>query len=336
MAQPEHYSFTRYLTAKRTVDDRALNHHVRQALAHELSEWGPDDPRRDNPEPDPPAAVLEIGAGAGTMIERILGWEMICAADYTAVDFSAENLAEAARRLPQWAVKNGYHCFFRDDSLPVTAQAQAKAGASIASDLLIANESHTFDVHLKEIDLFDFIAGEQSRRWDLLIAHAFLDLIDIPASLPSLFSLVQPGGLFYFTINFDGETIFEPVIDRALDETIIQLYHRSMDERVVEGRPSGDSRSGRHLFTQLPAAGADILAAGASDWVVYPSHGAYPADEAYFMHFMVHTLHNALSGHPDLDCERFERWIDLRHTQIERGELIYLAHQLDFLGRTRA
>jgi hypothetical protein len=122
--------------------------------------------------------------------------------------------------------------------------------------------------------------------------------MDIPATLPRLFRLLRPGGLFYFTINFDGATLFEPSIEPSLDELVQALYHRTMDERITDGYPSGDSRSGRHLFGHLQAAGAQILAAGASDWVVFPKQDGYPADEAYFLHFIIHTIHGALAGSP--------------------------------------
>ena len=51
----------------------------------------------------------------------------------------------------------------------------------------------------------------------------------------------------------------------------------SMGERVRHGRPAGDSRSGRHLFAHLRRAGARLLAAGASDWVVHAQPSGYPA-----------------------------------------------------------
>jgi hypothetical protein len=82
----------------------------------------------------------------------------------------------------------------------------------------------------------------------VLIANAFLDLIDVPATLPALLSLLKPGGLFYFTITFDGATIIQPEIDSALDAQIEALYHETMDRRVIGGKPSGDSRTGRHFF----------------------------------------------------------------------------------------
>ncbi len=276
------YSFTRYLAAKKSVDDRALNRAVWKALIRAL----PPQPR-----------VLEIGAGIGTMAERVLEWGLMDEGTYTAVDVDPANIAQAQQRLAS---------------------------------------SH-LQVELEAIDVFDLVAREQGRRqWDLLIAHAVLDLFDAPTALPQLFSLLRPGGLFYFTLNFDGATILQPTIDPAFDALVETLYHRTMDERITAGKPSGDSQTGRHLFHHLPTAGAEILAAGSSDWVVFGNDGRYPQDEAYFLHFIIHTMHGALNGRTDLDQERFAAWIAQRHAQIETGELVYIAHQLDFVGRREA
>lgn len=286
MPIPDSYNFQRYLAAKKTVDDRALNRQVWDTLAHAL--------------PAGALRVLEIGAGIGTMAERMLDWGLLAEAHYTAIDARPDNIAIANQRLQQ---------------LP----------PGITLDL-------------EAIDLFDFIARRHSserehRGWDLLVAHAFLDLMDIPRILPQLFALLRRGGLYYFTLNFDGATLLQPQIDSSFDAHIERLYHRTMDERITGGQPSGDSRAGRHLFGHLRAAGADILAAGSSDWVVFAGPDGYPADEAYFLHFIIHTMHHALTGYRGLDPARFDAWIARRHAQIERGELVYIAHQLDFVGR---
>lgn len=273
------YSFPRYLAAKKSVDDRALNWHVWQAMAEALPA---------------PARILEIGAGIGTMVERFEEHGLLAGREYTAVDNQPDNMTTARRRLGH---------------LPN-------------------------DIHLETSDLFDFIRREQGKQtWDLLIAHAFLDLMDIPATLPQLFSLLKPGGHFYFTINFDGATILQPAINPVLDAQIEQLYHQTMDARITAGRPSGDSRSGRHLFYHLRQAGGKILAAGSSDWVVFAGADGYPADEAYFLHFIIHTMEQALAVHPELDAARFADWIAQRQRQIKSGDLVYIAHQIDFWGR---
>jgi hypothetical protein len=149
----------------------------------------------------------------------------------------------------------------------------------------------------------------------------------MPESLPKLLSLTN--NLAWLTVNFDGVTTFEPVIDPVLDAKIERLYHETMDTR-----PSGgDSQSGRHLFGHLKQAGVKIEAAGASDWVVYPVDGQYPADEAYFLQFILHFFEGSLGNHPELDADMFADWLARRREQIEKGELIYIAHQMDFLVR---
>ncbi len=176
--------------------------------------------------------------------------------------------------------------------------------------------------------MFDFIA-QKPEPADLLIAHAFLDLLPMPESLPKLFSLTE--NLAWLTVNFDGVTSLEPVIDSELDVKIERLYHESMD-----ARPSGgDSRSGRHLFGHLKQAGAEIVSAGASDWVVYAVDGRYPADEAYFLQFVLHFFEESLGNHPELNAAVFADWLEKRRGQVERGELVYIAHQMDFLARIR-
>ncbi|MCZ7668824.1 MAG: class I SAM-dependent methyltransferase [Chloroflexi bacterium] len=63
--------FTRYLAAKKSVDDRALNKDIWQRLQQEM----PDQPD-----------ILEIGAGIGTMVERLVAEGMVRNGRYTAID----------------------------------------------------------------------------------------------------------------------------------------------------------------------------------------------------------------------------------------------------------
>jgi SAM-dependent methyltransferase len=309
MTIPATYSFTRYLAAKKSVDDRALNRHVWESLVQALPPSSAKSPLQ----------VLEIGAGIGTMAERLLDWGLPTQATYTAIDAEPHNIQAAYHRLPAWAEARGF---------------SAELGPGRMG--FLKKESNVL-VELEATDLFDFATRHRGQRaWDLLIAHAFLDLMDVPATLPHLFYLLRPNGLFYFTIVFDGATLLEPVIDPALDAHILALYHRTMDQRITAGRPSGDSQAGRHLFGHLQRAGAQVLAAGSSDWVVFAGANGYPADEAYFLHFIVHTIHTALEEHPELDAEQLGDWIAQRHAQIELGQLTYIAHQLDFLGRPPA
>jgi hypothetical protein len=110
-----------------------------------------------------------------------------------------------------------------------------------------------------------------------------------------------------------------------------------MDERIRYGRPAGDSRTGRRLFHHLRDAGAPALAAGSSDWVVNAGpDGSYPADEAYFLRSILNTIQNALRNRRDRVAPAdLADWLDVRGRQLDAGELVYIAHQLDFVGRAQ-
>ena len=168
----------------------------------------------------------------------------------------------------------------------------------------------------------------------MLIANAVLDLVDLRAVLPRLLRLLVPGGVYWFTINYDGDSIFTPPDPH--DEQVMRAYHRDMDERIRYGRPAGESRTGRHLFHHLRDARAPALAAGSSDWVVYPAaDGNYPADEAYFLRSILNTIRDALPNRQEwIDPVDLAHWLAVRQQQLAAGELVYIAHQLDFVGRS--
>src|SRR5215472_4511894 len=75
---------------------------------------------------------------------------------------------------------------------------------------------------------------------------------------------------------------------------------------------------------------------GASDWVVYPaSDGNYPADEAYFLRSILNTIRDALRIRQDwVEPADLAEWLAARCRQLAAGELVYIAHQLDFVGRS--
>jgi hypothetical protein len=299
------YSNHRYLASKKTVDDRALNKNVFGRLRSEILST-----ERAR------LAVLEVGGGLGTMVARLVEWGLLRGADYRLLDVDGDLLADARAWITTWAASRGYAVEPGDDTLR------------------FHGEGVDVDVTFVRAELGEYLAQGGGPPADLLVANAFLDLVDVPNVLPPLLRLVVPGGLFWFPVNFDGETIFEP--QHPDDTLLMKIYHRSMDQRVRYGRPAGDSRTGRHLFRHLVDAGAAVLAAGGSDWVVHPTGGRYEADEEYFLHHIVHTIDEELERHREIDPRVLARWVELRHGQARRGELIYIAHQLDFTGRSRS
>jgi len=304
VSDPDSYVESRYLVSKVTVDDRALNRQVLDVLRDELR--GLSSPR-----------VLEVGCGIGTMLTRLVDGGILRDGEYLALDADTRLLADLEIWLKQWAEGTGRALERLDASMEI----RSTDGDSITVRPIPAELSHFAK------------AGARNEPVDLLIAHAVLDLVDVPAILPALFEQLRSGGLFWFSVNFDGDTIFQP--DHPLDDALMAAYHRTMDERVRFGANAGESRSGRHLFGHLERAGARILAAGASDWVVFAQGGRYPAGEAYFLRHILRTIEDALSVRREVDQTGLQGWLTTRRAQIDSGELTYIGHQLDFVGRRR-
>jgi len=305
--------FPRYLLAKQTVDDRALNKDVLRALIVHLA----GHPR------DADLVVTEIGGGIGTMLVRLLRWDILPPrVRYILLDVMPENIAYARDWLPCWAAAHGWQVAFDPQGV-----------------LSLENGVRTLECHLRCADLFDYVEQNPPQA-HLLIAHAVLDLLPIPETLPKIARLLRPDGLAWLTLNFDGATIFQPELTwsdlqisslplspfASPDSHIISLYHQTM-----RTRSGGDSEAGRHLLNHFVQSGIQILAAGASDWIVYPRGGSYPADEAYFLRCILHFFEESLGQHPALSPGLLHAWLEKRRAQVEAGQLVYIAHQMDFL-----
>jgi hypothetical protein len=116
--------FQRYLRAKRTVDDRALDGDIIASLRERLAERAR---RRDGP-----LRVLEVGAGVGTMVERLLAWDVLPPGEtrYTAVDVNPTSVRELRHRLAEHATGEG-----AESAVDEGTDAAVAAGTEAAPDL---------------------------------------------------------------------------------------------------------------------------------------------------------------------------------------------------------
>lgn len=286
-------SFRAYLRAKRTVDDRAIDRRVFERLRRELR--GRERLR-----------VLDVGAGLGAMCHRLVEWEALPPrVEYTLVDREASTLVAAREELPGWARERGFDVADDGERLVCTRDEEHLSVEFVAGDALAVAP-----------------AGE----CDLLVGQAFLDLVE-PDALPDLLTALDPGGLWYFPITYDGGTHFSP--PHPDDDAVERAYHDHMDARPKAGR-----RAGRSVYHALPDS-ADLLAAAGSDWVVYPREGGYPAEEATFLRWVLDAVEGALREDDALAPAALDDWVETRREQVAAGDLVYVAHQLDLLGRVR-
>ena len=252
---------------------------------------------------DRPLRVIELGAGVGSTFRRLLERGLLSSGEYVMVDHEGESLAEASRAV--------------DEILGLAGRGDLSVDFVVADAVAYLHEQ----------------AGT-GRLADVIIAQALVDLLNVPEFLEAAANALRPGGLLYLPITFDGETVFEPTANAVLDARVIDSYHRTMDERrTPNALPTGGRRAGRALLSEIPQAGLEIAAAGSSDWVVYPQDGGYPDDVAYFLHHIINFVWEALSENAIAFSAGLEEWVAGRHRQIELGELVYIAHQLDVLAR---
>ncbi len=287
------FSYIRYLEAKRSVDDRAINRVVLESLRDRLQTG--------------PIRILEIGGGTGSMVRRLSKWGLAQEAHYTLVDQDANAIEGLPGLLKDWALAE-----------PASTKLQI-----MENSLELSSPECNLDLHVEHAEIGEFLLGDMG-DYDLVIANAVLDLVDVPALLPKLWAKCRPGALFWFTINFDGESVFLPTM--ADDDLIFEAYHASMDRR------SGSRYTGRSLFKALKGSGATIIESGSSDWVVHGDESGYRDDEEYFLRHIVHTIDQELAGNVQMEASLFANWVQARHQHVQRGELVYLAHQLDFVG----
>jgi len=333
--EPETYSFTRYLTAKRTVDNRALHRPTCDALRESLASTAAAIDR--------PLRVLEVGTGVGTMLDRLLEWGVLPsgAIEYVGVDTDEQCIHRARARARVRGRGDGAEAGPPDDRNDFDESIETEPKAPIGI------EAEDTSVSVRYVCEDAIAYAEAADGFDCVIAMAFLDLINLPRGLNRLASALTPAGVLYAPVTFDGLTCFRPVADEAFERALLAAYHETMD---AAGR-AGGSTTGRELFDVAGRCGLSIVSAGGSDWVVHPntaseSEGAYTADEAYFLHHIVDTVEGAVRATIDeagsdnergqseasiLSPDRVVGWADRRHREIGAGELTYLAHQYDVL-----
>ena len=108
-----------------------------------------------------------------------------------------------------------------------------------------------------------------------------------------------------------------------------------MDQRIINGVECCTRYSGLLLFREIVKNKGIVLEAGSSDWCVFPYENQYRFTEGYFLHYIISTIKNALGNEPSLSAEILDEWTNKRHQQVDRGELVFITHQLDLFGKIK-
>ena len=288
----------RYLRAKASVDARAVNLAVRNAVAQTLAQMPADRPLR----------VLECGGGAGGAFGQ---WTRLFApfpqVEFTVVDRDPVPLAVYRQEVHAWADAAGFRMEEED-----------------ANRLRFGGGGRAFDVRFREAAIPRGFDPREDGAFDLLLAQSFWDLLGRGTALSLGRRLLAPGGIFYATLTFAGVTRFGP--PHELDRRLLVCYHASM-----AGDRGGDPIAGERLLgeVRLPGSGFAELAVGRSDWRVVPTDEGYPAEEDFFLETILEFVEKEVRETPEIAHPELNEWLYTRRRQLANHQLSFAARQQD-------
>jgi SAM-dependent methyltransferase len=305
-------AFQDYLEAKRPVDDRGRNADVYAAFRAALAERAAAAAMRGRP-----VRVLDAGTGTGAMVRRLLAEPVGTPLEIVAIDRDAKSLARARGLVLAAAAKAGLLCGDDGELITVGAGEHAATVRLVRTDMVEGALPFTF-------------------LFDIVMAHALMDILPVDLALGRIAGLLEPGGCFYATITYDGRTTLVPAAgDPAFEERVLAVYDRSMDDRRAHGLATGGSRAGTRLVAALPGAGLELTGCGASDWSVYPFGGTYLGRDAVFLEAILRMI--AAEGlRQGLPTDATNAWLAARLADLAAARLGLIVHQLDVLARRNA
>ena len=297
-------SYIRYLEAKRTIDERSINRRVWERFVTRLNLTGRHEAIK----------LMEIGAGTGYTLFKVLEAINHSFIEYTIIELERDHAANLIHKFQHWAAyKGGTMERQRDGNYIMRAP-----GIEVC-------------IRMEVEDAVQYLTSSQERdggTYDAIMGQAILDLLDIDRILPLMDNALKRGGLYYFSINFDGMTSFLPAYDAEIDQLVENIYHASMVHDGIDR-----SQTGRRVLMNLLQSKAHLLETGSSDWIVVPdAKGNYPGEESYFLAHILQLVRKELLNTSRIDHQLAVDWYKVRLDQVRQGHLVYIAHQLDILA----
>ncbi len=290
-------SFADYLEAKFALDERSLNSEVRRTYLEALHSL-------------PQIECLDVGAGTGATLRRLLNSGLTAPLSVTALDRDPGLLDMARRDAPGWLRALGLDPRIEDDAI---------------------------QTYGKRLMAIRFVDGElkhyrPDRLYNVITAHAFLDIAPLREALRLFAAWLHPGGYLYASLNYDGDTMLLPSYDDAgFEARLLGHYNHTMECRRVDGQATGGAYCGRRLHDLLPQYGFEILAHGGSDWNISPVRGEYRDCDAVCLEALLEMIHK--EGQGSGLFAQLDRWHQDRMRLLSQGLLVLHIHHLDLLAR---
>lgn len=293
--------FAEYLEAKFAVDERSVNREVRKAFLNALRSL-------------PQIQCLDVGAGTCATFRRLLRSGLQNPLSLTALDRDRGLLDIARQNAEGWLQALGLAPHVEDGSIQTR-------GDRLAAIRFAAGE-------LKD--------HRPDRLYNVITAHAFLDLSPLPQVLRQLAGWLQPGGYLYASINYDGDTALMPAYeDAAVEARLLRHYNDTMELRRVDGQATGGAYCGRRLHALLPEHAFDIVARGRSDWNISPFEGEYRDGDAICLKALLELICGEGQRSGLFQADQLERWREDRLGSLQQCRLGLSISHLDLLARYR-
>lgn len=275
-----------------------------------------------------PIRIVDLGSGTGVALRRATRWLAGRSIEAFAVDRDAGLLAAGSAA---WGQE-----FPEVSPLappPSLADGAGGEGSSGLAPYQVAVGGRTVMVLPLPADALAPLAalgGPADGSVDLVLGHAVADLFPLDALAGRVAALLRPRGLAHLALTYDGETVFEPTIDPALDERLIAGYHRHMDRRRIANPAYGGSTAGQRLPAYLERAGLEIVRAGPSVW---DTRRVEPSAVRALLDRMLGFVVGSLLELGDPPEAEVRRWETGRRQLLDAERLSLRVGHLDFLAR---
>ncbi|WP_022834959.1 class I SAM-dependent methyltransferase [Salisaeta longa] len=300
----EPLDYPRYLTAKAAVDEQALSPRVWQPFVDWLRGHASEKPLR----------IADMGGGIGFTLLRVLA-AVERPLTYFLVDASAANLARARSNLRNWAQERGFATEAHDT--PIT----------------IRRPSGHATVHFCRGDAMTWRPPDGAPI-HALASQALLDLLPLDRTLQHWRSLLLSDHRCYLALLFDGATVFEPPGGSlAIQQPIIDAYHRSMEARRVEGAPTGGAYCGRRVVRWLYKNNAQLFTVDSSDWSILGStYDPLSDNESLFVQVIASFVKSEGRASEKVSSDIVNEWYDKIIDSITSDQIYFRASHLDILA----
>ena len=300
-------SFQDYLNAKYSIDSKSINSDAESMFLTRLE-------TRASPR------ILDVGCGTGAVARRLVEFAGVVGdLRYIGLDSDSESVEAAYVHCTAWLGRNGFTI--------------AQNGVGNARSISAIAPGRSFELRFIRGDLFTPNPDIPTECFDVVTAHALLDILPLRSTVEILASYLKPDGMLYSAINYDGRTTFLPEYERTdFERLLLETYDRSMDDRCMNGEPVGGSRTGTLLYDVFERAGLSIIGCGSSDWSLFPFSGRFSKDERVLTQAIVEMIAEEGTRHESIETSLLDSWYRRRIREVADDRLSLIVHQTDMLG----